>query len=350
MATETDAARDRVIAARADLADELEAMEASVRAAVDIPAKIRRSPAKAAAVVGGVGFLALKGPQRALRRRQARRARPVRGHAQVDAARRDREDAAQARGRRRQGPRDARARLRGLRHGGREKERAGRKRGARHRRRRRRSSRVALRTAAERLLNPDEEGFAAKLDEVRERAEREAGGAREPRTAKTDGKDASAGSADDVHGRRRPDPLHSRTGEWRNGRRAGLRSRCRVSGVSVRPRPRLPGSLARRERAPGRDRGPALYFPGDARHHHPRPQVHRRARDRAAPRASRSRHQGRRPAPLATDPRPGLPAGQGAASRPRARPRARAPSSTTPSSTSSNRPTARPSSRRTSCR
>jgi hypothetical protein len=31
---------------------------------VDIPAKIKRSPAKAAAVVGGVGFLALKGPQR----------------------------------------------------------------------------------------------------------------------------------------------------------------------------------------------------------------------------------------------------------------------------------------------
>ena len=35
-------------------------------------------------------------------------------------------------------------------------------------------------------------------------------------------------------------------GEWRNGRRAGLRSRCRVSGVSVRPRPRLPGSSAGR--------------------------------------------------------------------------------------------------------
>jgi hypothetical protein len=64
VATETDAARDRVIAARADLAAELEVMEASVRAAVDIPAKIKRSPAKAAAVVGGLGFVALKGPQR----------------------------------------------------------------------------------------------------------------------------------------------------------------------------------------------------------------------------------------------------------------------------------------------
>jgi hypothetical protein len=61
---DTDAARDRVIAARADLESEFEALEAAARAAIDIPAKIRRSPAKAAAVVGGAGFLALKGPQR----------------------------------------------------------------------------------------------------------------------------------------------------------------------------------------------------------------------------------------------------------------------------------------------
>jgi hypothetical protein len=40
-------------------------LQASTREAVDIPAKIRRSPAKAAAVIGGAGFLALKGPQRA---------------------------------------------------------------------------------------------------------------------------------------------------------------------------------------------------------------------------------------------------------------------------------------------
>ena len=67
MATETDAARDRVIAARADLETELIGLEASVRDAVDIPAKIKRSPAKAAAVVGGAGFVALKGPQRVFR-------------------------------------------------------------------------------------------------------------------------------------------------------------------------------------------------------------------------------------------------------------------------------------------
>ena len=64
MATETDAARDRVLAARAALGGELEALEASARAAVDIPAKVRRSPAKAAALAGSAGFLVLGGPKR----------------------------------------------------------------------------------------------------------------------------------------------------------------------------------------------------------------------------------------------------------------------------------------------
>ncbi len=64
MATEQDAARERVLAARAEFADQLDVLEASGRAAIDIPAKVRRSPAKAAAIVGGAGFLALKGPQR----------------------------------------------------------------------------------------------------------------------------------------------------------------------------------------------------------------------------------------------------------------------------------------------
>ena len=64
MATETDAARDRVLAARAALGEELEALEASARAAVDIPAKIRRSPAKAAAIAGSAGFVVLGGPKR----------------------------------------------------------------------------------------------------------------------------------------------------------------------------------------------------------------------------------------------------------------------------------------------
>lgn len=72
MATDTDAARDRVLAARAALGDELQALEASARAAVDIPAKIRRSPAKAAAIAGSAGFVVLGGPGRLFRR--ARRA------------------------------------------------------------------------------------------------------------------------------------------------------------------------------------------------------------------------------------------------------------------------------------
>ncbi len=67
MATEADAARDRVLAARASLGEELEALEASARAAVDIPAKIKRSPVKAAAVAGGAAFLVLGGPKRAFR-------------------------------------------------------------------------------------------------------------------------------------------------------------------------------------------------------------------------------------------------------------------------------------------
>jgi hypothetical protein len=67
VATETDAARVRVLAARAALGDELDALEASARAAIDVPAKIRRSPAKAAAVAGSVGFLVLGGPKRIFR-------------------------------------------------------------------------------------------------------------------------------------------------------------------------------------------------------------------------------------------------------------------------------------------
>ena len=67
MATETDAARDRVLAARAALGEELENLEASVRTAVDVPARIRRSPAKAAAIAGGAAFLVLGGPKRVFR-------------------------------------------------------------------------------------------------------------------------------------------------------------------------------------------------------------------------------------------------------------------------------------------
>ena len=68
MAAEADAARERVLAARAELAIEVERLEASARAAVDIPSKIKRNPARAAAAIGGVGFVALGGPRRLFRR------------------------------------------------------------------------------------------------------------------------------------------------------------------------------------------------------------------------------------------------------------------------------------------
>jgi len=67
VATEQDAARDRVLAARAELEGDLEDLEASARSAVDIPTRIRQSPAKALAIAGGVAFLVLKGPSRIYR-------------------------------------------------------------------------------------------------------------------------------------------------------------------------------------------------------------------------------------------------------------------------------------------
>jgi hypothetical protein len=182
VATETDAARDRVISARAELAEEFETMEASVRAAVDIPARIRRSPAKAAAIAGGLGFLALKGPKRVVG--AARRA--VRGPAtempkamlpnEIEKTLRSLgDDGDKVRGKL---ERDFAAYAKSA-----EKDRAGRRRSllmtaaapllAR-----------GVRSAAERLLNPDDEGFTAKLAEVRGRAEQEMARAREGRAAK----------------------------------------------------------------------------------------------------------------------------------------------------------------------
>jgi hypothetical protein len=63
----TDAARAEVVARRQLLLDEVIGLEAAGRAAVDIPAKIRRAPAKTAAVLAGTAFVALGGPGRAYR-------------------------------------------------------------------------------------------------------------------------------------------------------------------------------------------------------------------------------------------------------------------------------------------
>lgn len=69
---EVVAARDEVLAARRGLEDEVVRLEASARAAVDIPARLRREPAKVLGAAGGAAFLLLGGPKRLFRR--ARRA------------------------------------------------------------------------------------------------------------------------------------------------------------------------------------------------------------------------------------------------------------------------------------
>ncbi len=61
------AARAEVLAARSDLAEQVTRLEGSARAAVDIPAKIRRAPAKTAGAAAGAAFLLLGGPGRLLR-------------------------------------------------------------------------------------------------------------------------------------------------------------------------------------------------------------------------------------------------------------------------------------------
>jgi len=60
----TDAARSEVLAARAGLDEELVRLEASGRAAVDIPARLKREPAKVLGTAGGAAFLLLGGPKR----------------------------------------------------------------------------------------------------------------------------------------------------------------------------------------------------------------------------------------------------------------------------------------------
>lgn len=74
MGAPTDAARAEVLAARAEvlaarqgLEDEIVRLEAAGRAAVDIPARIRRQPARVGGAAAGAAFLLLGGPKRVLR-------------------------------------------------------------------------------------------------------------------------------------------------------------------------------------------------------------------------------------------------------------------------------------------
>jgi hypothetical protein len=64
----TDAARAAAVASRGTLEGEVVRLEASARAAVDIPAKIRRAPAKTAGLAAGAVFVAAGGPKRVIRR------------------------------------------------------------------------------------------------------------------------------------------------------------------------------------------------------------------------------------------------------------------------------------------
>ena len=67
MGARTDAARAEVVARRQLLLDEVVGLEAAGRSAVDIPGKMRRAPAKTAAVALGTAFVALGGPKRSYR-------------------------------------------------------------------------------------------------------------------------------------------------------------------------------------------------------------------------------------------------------------------------------------------
>ena len=67
MGANTDAARAEVLAAREGLAAEVDRLEAAGRAAVDIPARARRQPAKMAGAAAGAAFLLLGGPGRVAR-------------------------------------------------------------------------------------------------------------------------------------------------------------------------------------------------------------------------------------------------------------------------------------------
>ena len=63
-----EAALEAVLASRASLDEEVDRLEASARAAVDIKARIRRNPVKAAGVAATVGFVAVGGPKRLFKR------------------------------------------------------------------------------------------------------------------------------------------------------------------------------------------------------------------------------------------------------------------------------------------
>jgi len=67
IAPEVEAALAELASARVNVDEELIRLEASFRAAIDVPAKIRKQPVKAAGLAAGAGFLAIGGPRKVFR-------------------------------------------------------------------------------------------------------------------------------------------------------------------------------------------------------------------------------------------------------------------------------------------
>jgi len=61
------AARQEVVEARTGVVEELVRTEGAARAAVDIPARVKREPAKMAGLAAGLAFVGMGGPRRLLR-------------------------------------------------------------------------------------------------------------------------------------------------------------------------------------------------------------------------------------------------------------------------------------------
>lgn len=64
MGASTDAARAEVLASRQLLLVEVGRLEAAGRSAIDIPAKIRKSPVQTVALIAATGFVVLGGPKK----------------------------------------------------------------------------------------------------------------------------------------------------------------------------------------------------------------------------------------------------------------------------------------------
>jgi hypothetical protein len=79
MGEATERALAEVAAARATLGAQVDELDSAARSALDVRAKLRRNPVKAAGLVGGAAFLATGGPKRVLRgvSRRLRRTPPA---------------------------------------------------------------------------------------------------------------------------------------------------------------------------------------------------------------------------------------------------------------------------------